>query len=254
MEVRFDGRVVVITGASGGIGAALARAFGAAGGRVVVHYNQGHAAAQQVAADIAASDGEAFTVQADLSDAAQTAAFGAAVADHFGRVDVLINNAGTMFERMLIVDTPDEHYDRIMNANLASTFRVCRWAIPFMQQQGGGSIINMSSISARRGGGGGSVLYGASKAAISTFTRGLALELAPHNIRVNAIAPGLILTPLHDLYTPPDRLAAGIAQIPMRRGGTPEDCVGAVFFLASDAMSSYITGQVIDINGGLLMP
>jgi 3-oxoacyl-[acyl-carrier protein] reductase len=254
VNLRFDGQVIVITGASGGIGAALARAFGAAGGRVVVHYNRGRTAAEEVAAAIVADTGEAFLVQADLSDAAQTERFGATIAERFGRVDVLVNNAGTMFERALIADTSDEHYDRIMNTNMASTFRVCRWAIPIMQRQGSGSIICISSISARRGGGGGSVLYGASKAAISAFSRGLALELAPHNIRVNTIAPGLILTALHDQYTPADRLAAGIAQIPMRRGGTPEDCVGAAFFLASDLMSGYITGQVIEVNGGLLMP
>jgi 3-oxoacyl-[acyl-carrier protein] reductase len=254
MEVRFDGRVIVVTGASGGIGAALARAFGAAGGRVAVHYRTQRSAAERVAADIAAAGGEAFVVPADLSDTAQVAAFGAAVVQRFGRVDVLVNNAGDMFERMLIADTPDDHYDRIMDANVASLFRVCRWVIPVMQAQGGGNIINMSSISARRGGGGGSVLYGASKAAVSAFTRGLALELAADNIRVNAVAPGLILTPLHDKYTPPERLQAGIAQIPLKRAGTPADCVGAAFFLASDAMSAYVTGQVIEVNGGLLMP
>ncbi len=254
MQVRFDGRAVVVTGASGGIGAALARAFGAAGGRVAVHYHTQRDAAEQVVADIAAAGGEAFAVQADLSDSAQVAAFGAAALARLGRVDVLVNNAGDMFERVLVEHTSDEHYDRVMNANVASLFRVCRWAVPVMRAQGGGNIVNMSSISARRGGGGGTVLYGASKAAVSTFTRGLALELAADNIRVNAVAPGLILTPLHDKYTPPERLRANIAQIPLGRAGTPADCVGAVFFLASDAMSAYVTGQVIEVNGGLLMP
>jgi 3-oxoacyl-[acyl-carrier protein] reductase len=254
MHIRFDERVIVVTGASGGIGAALARAFGAAGGHVAVHYRTQRAAAEAVAADIHAAGGQAVTIQADFSDAAATAAFGAAVEARFGRVDVLVNNAGDMFERRLIADTPDDHYTRIMDANVASLFRLCRWAIPLMQAQGRGNIVNMSSISARRGGGGGSVLYGASKAAVSAFTRGLALELAPHHIRVNAVAPGLILTPLHDKYTPPARLQAGIAQIPLGRAGTPADCVGAVLFLASDALSAYITGQVIEVNGGLLMP
>ncbi len=254
MEIRFDDQVVLVTGASGGIGAALARAFGAAGASVVVHFHRNAASARVVVEDIQAAGSRALAVQADLTDPAQVERVVEAAVGRFSRVDILINNAGTMFSRQPIAETPDALYYQIMDLNMTAVFRMCRLVIPIMQRQGRGNIINLSSISARRGGGGGSVLYGASKAAISTFTRGLAKELVAHHIRVNAIAPGWILTPLHERYTPPDRMEAGIEMIPMKRAGRPEECVGAAFFLASEAMSSYITGQVIEVNGGLLMP
>jgi 3-oxoacyl-[acyl-carrier protein] reductase len=250
MEIRFDDQVVLITGASSGIGAALARGFGAAGARVVVHYHSGEANAQAVAREIEAAGGRAYVVGADVGDAQQCERLVDAALAHYGQIDVLINNAGAMFERALIHETSDDSYQRIM----ASAFYLCRRVIPSMLARGRGNIINMSSISARRGGGGGSVIYGAAKAAVATFTRGLAKELAAHNIRVNALSPGLILTPLHGTSTDPSRLQATIASIPMGRAGQPEECVGAAFFLASDALSSYVTGQMIEINGGLLMP
>lgn len=254
MEIRFDDQVVLITGASSGIGAALARGFGAAGARVVVHYHSGQANAQAVAHDIEAAGGQAFVVGADVGSSEQCGRLVDAALAHYGQIDVLINNAGAMFERALVHETSDEDYQRIMDVNMASAFYLCRRVIPSMLARGRGNIINLSSISARRGGGGGSVIYGAAKAAVATFTRGLAKELAAHNIRVNALSPGLILTPLHGTSTDPSRLQSTIASIPMGRAGQPEECVGAAFFLASDALSSYVTGQMIEINGGLLMP
>jgi 3-oxoacyl-[acyl-carrier protein] reductase len=131
---------------------------------------------------------------------------------------------------------------------------MCKLVVPLMQRQNHGNIINVSSIAARNGGGGGSVLYAASKGAVSTFTRGLAKEVVGDNIRVNAIAPGVILTPFHERFTAPEQMATLVATIPMQRAGTPEECVGTVLFLASDAMSGYITGQIIEVNGGQLMP
>lgn len=254
MEIRFDDQVVLITGASSGIGAALARGFGAAGASVVVHYHSGQANAQAVARDIEAAGGQAFVVGADVGSSEQCGRLVDAALAHYGQIDVLINNAGAMFERALVHETSDEDYQRIMDVNMASAFYLCRRVIPSMLARGRGNIINLSSISARRGGGGGSVIYGAAKAAVATFTRGLAKELAAHNIRVNALSPGLILTPLHGTSTDPSRLQSTIASIPMGRAGQPEECVGAALFLASDALSSYVTGQMIEINGGLLMP
>jgi len=254
MEIRFDDQVVLITGASTGIGAALARAFGAAGARVVVHYNSSAEAAQAVARDIEASGGQAMRVRADVTKPPELRTMVSSVVERFGRVDILINNAGGLILRSPVADMPDETYQHIMDLNMGSIFHMCKLVIPIMQRQGHGNIINVSSIAARLGGGGESVIYATSKGAVSTFTRGLAKELVGHNIRVNALSPGVTLTPFQERYSTPEQLQSFIKSIPMGRAGTAEDCVGAVFFLASDAMSGFVTGQSIEVNGGKLMP
>jgi 3-oxoacyl-[acyl-carrier protein] reductase len=254
VEIRFDDHVVLITGASTGIGAALARAFGAAGANVVVHYNSSADAAREVARDIEDAGGRAETIQADVSDPAQVSSLISGAVERFGRIDVLINNAGSMVERVPIAEMPDEVYRKTIDLNLTSVFQACKLVLPVMQRQGRGNIINMTSIAARHGGGNGAVLYATSKGAVSTFTRGLAKEVVRHNIRVNAIAPGVIATPFHERFTSDAQMDAMVATIPMGRAGTPEECVGAAFFLASDALSGYVTGQIIEVNGGQLMP
>ena len=254
MEIRFDNQVVLITGASTGIGAALARAFGKAGARVVVHYHASAEAAQSVLRDIQASGGQGYLVRADVTQPAQLKSMLDNVLDHWGTVDILVNNAGGLIRRSSLPDMPDDVYQYIMDLNLTSVYQLCKLVIPIMQRQGHGNIINVSSVAARNGGGPGAAVYAASKGAVSTMTRGLARELAPFNIRVNALSPGIILTPFHERYSTPEQLAGLVKTIPMQRAGQPEECVGAVFFLASDALSSYVTGQVIEVNGGMLMP
>lgn len=254
MEIRFDGQAVLVTGASTGIGAAIARAFGASGASVGVHYNRSEAEARQVAAEIESAGGRAVLLRADVSDASQSETVVGAMVDAFGRLDVLVNNAGALVHRSPIADAADALFDEVMRLNLDSVFRLCRAAIPVMRAQGSGNIINMTSIAARTGGAGGSVLYATSKGAVSTFTHGLARELAPDNIRVNAIAPGVILTPFHERYSTPDMIAAMVKAIPMNRAGAAEECVGTALFLASDQLSSYVTGQIIEVNGGQYMP
>ncbi|MDP9312722.1 MAG: SDR family oxidoreductase [Chloroflexota bacterium] len=254
MEIRFDGQVVLITGASTGIGAAVARAFGAAGANVVVHYNRSRDAAQAVAQAVEAGGGRALLVQADVTDREQLRLLVERTQERWGRIDILINNAGSLVKRQPVAEMPDETYREIIDVNLTSLFHSCKLVIPIMQRQGSGNIINVTSVAARNGGGGGSVVYATSKGAVSTFTRGLAKELVSSNIRVNAIAPGFITTPFHERFTPSELAKAQIATIPMGRAGTPEEIVGPVFFLASDAQSSYVTGQIIEVNGGQLMP
>jgi 3-oxoacyl-[acyl-carrier protein] reductase len=254
MELRFDGQVVLITGASTGIGAALARAFGAAGASVVVHYGRSADAASAVARDIEAAGGAALVAQAEVTDSAQLAAVRDAALARFGRIDVLINNAGSMVQRIPIADSTDELAREVFDVNFISTVAMSRLVVPAMRSQGGGRIINVTSVAARHGGGGGAVLYAASKGAVSTFTRGLAKELAPSKIRVNALSPGVIVTPFHDRFTNQQQMDAMVATIPMGRAGAPEECVGATFFLASDALSGYVTGQIIEVNGGQYMP
>jgi 3-oxoacyl-[acyl-carrier protein] reductase len=254
MDIRFDGKVVLITGASTGIGAAMATAFGTSGANVAIHYNKSEADAKAVAAEIKAKKGaETLLVKADVMKPAEIEAMVAAVIAKFGKIDILVNNAGGLLQRRPVDEMPDEEYVKVMDLNMTSTFRVCKLVIPFMKKTGGGNIINVSSLAARNGGGGNSVIYATSKAAVSTFTRGLAKEVASFKIRVNAIAPGIILTPFHDKYTEADRLRNMIKDIPLGRAATAEEAAGPVLFLASDQLSSFITGEVVEVNGGAYM-
>ena len=247
-------KVVLVTGASTGIGAATAKGFAANGARVMVHYNASKAEAGAVVARIIAGGGEAALVQGDISDRSVPARIVADTVKHFGRIDVLINNAGGMLGRKWLGEMDDAHYDRVMDLNVWSVVAFMREVAPLMKAQGGGNIINVSSIAARHGGGGGSVLYASAKGFVSTFTKGMAKELIGANIRVNAVSPGTITTPFHERYSTAEQLEAGRKTIPQGRLGIAEDCVGTFLFLASDALSGYLVGQVIEVNGGQYMP
>jgi 3-oxoacyl-[acyl-carrier protein] reductase len=247
-------KVVLVTGASTGIGAATAKGFAANGARVMVHYNASKAEAGAVVAEIIAAGGEAALVQGDISDRSVPARIVANTVKHFGRIDVLINNAGGMLGRKWLGEMDDAHYDRVMDLNVWSVVAFMREVAPLMKAQGGGNIINVSSIAARHGGGGGSVLYASAKGFISTFTKGMAKELIGANIRVNAVSPGTITTPFHERYSTAEQLEAGRKTIPQGRLGIAEDCVGTFLFLASDSLSGYLVGQVIEVNGGQYMP
>jgi 3-oxoacyl-[acyl-carrier protein] reductase len=247
-------KVILITGASTGIGAAAARAFGRAGARVAVHYNASVDAAQGVVRDIEAAGGKAATFRADATKEADLHRLVDDVQRHFGRIDVLINNAGNVIDRRPFADSDAAFLDAMLDLNVRSVVTLCRATLPIFRRQGGGNIINVSSIAARNGGGPGVVLYAASKGFVSTLTRGLAKEFAPHKIRVNAVAPGVILTPLHERHTAQATLDALQATVPMGRLGAADECAGAFLYLASDAASGYVTGQIIEVNGGQLMP
>jgi 3-oxoacyl-[acyl-carrier protein] reductase len=247
------GKAVLITGASRGIGAAIARGFGAQSARVAVHYNSGRSEAEAVVKEIESAGGDAFAVQGDVSKVEGVTRIVEESAGHFGRLDGLVNNAGMMLERTAYADMTEDYYDTVMNLNARSVVFACRAATPWLKQNGG-FIINTSSLAARNGGSAGVGLYASAKAFVSNMTRGLAKELIPHNIRVNAVAPGFIHTRLHELYSTDEHWKAAIATIPQGRVGTPEDCVGAYLFLASPSLSGFIVGQVIEVNGGQLMP
>ena len=248
------GKVVLITGASTGIGAALARAFAAQGARVALHYNASVDAAEAVAKDIADAGGEVFLVRGDVTVSANTTRIVEESAAHFGSLDGLINNAGLMVDRVPYAEMTDEHFEKVVDLNARSAVMASRAAIPWIRKAGGGFIINTTSIAARVGGSAGAGLYGSSKAFVSTMTRGMAKELIASNIRVNAVSPGVILTPFHERYSSPEQLAAQLKTIPQGRFGVAEDCVGAYLFLASPSLSGYIIGQIIEVNGGQLMP
>ncbi|ESQ76844.1 SDR family NAD(P)-dependent oxidoreductase [Asticcacaulis sp. AC402] len=245
----MQGKLVLITGASTGIGAAVAQAFAAHGAKVAIHYNASHDAAQAVADLIGADGGEAHLIQADLMNAPDSIRGVVAEAGQkLGGLDILVNNAGALVSRKLLMEWDDTFYDQVMDLNLRSVISGTQAAVPLMEARGGGAVINLGSIAGSNGGGPGSGLYATAKAAVHNLTRHMATDLAKKNIRVNAIAPGVIGTPFHAL-TPADRMEAMRNSVPMGRVGTPEDCVGPVLFLAS-AMSGYVTGQILHVNGG----
>ena len=247
------GKVVLITGASTGIGAALARAFGAQGSRVAIHYHSSEAPAKALGEELAAAGAEALLVQGDVTDPVACARIVDETAAHFGRIDGLINNAGLMLGRVPSLEASDEHIQDVIDLNVRSVLRVTRAAAPWLERQGG-FVINTTSIAARNGGAGGAVIYAAAKGFVSTLTRGHAKELTAKKIRVNAVAPGVIATRFHDRYTTETQLQAQRLTIPLGRIGAPEECVGAFLFLASEMLSSYVVGQIIEVNGGQLMP
>lgn len=245
-------KVVLVTGASTGIGAACAKAFGALGCKVAVHYNSSKAAAMEVAEAVKEAGGEALVVQGDLRLATDCERVVTETAKRFKRIDVLINNAGALVKRVPIADVSDEIFDDIVGLNVRSMMMCTKYAVPHMT--GGGSIINLTSVAARTGGGPGASLYAGSKGFVSTATKSLAKELVGRQIRVNAVSPGVITTPFHDKFSTPEQLEAMRLTIPMGRLGTADECVGAFIYLASEKLSSYVTGQIIEINGGQYMP
>jgi len=249
---HFSGEVAWVTGSSTGIGRAVALALAREGCRVAVHYNRSEAEAREVVEEIEASGGEALLVGGDVSDAAEVERMVGEIEDRFGRIDILVNNAGSLIERRSFSALTEDLWDRVMEVNLKSVFLCSKAVLPPMRRQGRGRIINMTSVAARNGGGPGSAAYATAKAGVSNLTRAMAKELVSENILVNAVAPGVITTPFHDRFTPPDVREGLLRGIPIGREGTPEEVAGAVMFLASSA-SDYVVGEIVEVNGGQLM-
>ncbi|MCX7890115.1 MAG: SDR family oxidoreductase [Rhodobacteraceae bacterium] len=252
------GRAILVTGASTGIGAALARAYAAQGAQVGIHYNRSLDAAEALCSELVLGGAVAHLIHADMTTGEGARRAVEAAAQHFGRLDGLVNNAGGMVRRVAYADATEADYDEIMDLNARSVLVACTAAIPHLKaaaaERGDAFIINTTSIAARNGGSGGAGLYGSSKGFVSTMTRGLAKELIAYGIRVNAVAPGVIATPFHERYSTKAQLDAQLVTIPAGRLGTAEDCAGAYLFLSSKALSGYVLGQVIEVNGGQLMP
>ncbi len=253
MDIRFDDKVALITGASLGIGAATAIEFAKAGARVIVNYKSSEKEALEVVKKIESTGGSAVAVKADVSKADDVKRLVQTTVDTYGsRIDILVNNAGSLLERRRIEKMTEDLWDECMAVNVKSVYLCTQAVLPYMKKQRYGRIINLSSIAARNGGGIGVTHYSASKAAVLTMTKGLARELADTGITVNAIAPGVINTPFHDKYSPRELREQFKKLIPLAREGEAEEIAYAILFLASD-YANFILGETIEINGGQLM-
>lgn len=238
---------VLVTGASGGVGSAIARAFAMDGHRVVLHYNAHAEKAEAILRELRDAHCSVMRVQADLSDERATVAMVDAAEKAYGPVDVLVNNAGVALPQMLLTDCSAAEWDRVFAINVRGTFLATRAVLPGMVSKKRGAIVNISSMWGITGGSC-EVPYSASKAAVIGFTKALAKEVAPSNIRVNCIAPGLVLTEMNAALTQ-ETIDGVVEETPLLRAGVPEDIAAAALYLASDA-ASFVTGQTLSVDGG----
>jgi len=248
----FTGQVALITGASSGIGRATAEALARAGARVGVNYHKNQEGAAQAVEAIEAAGGEALAIHADVTQGDDVWAMVAAIRKKWGRLDVLVNNAGDLLARRTLADMTEDYWDQIMDLNLKSAFLCVQAVWEEMAARKSGCIINVSSIAGRNGGGLGAAAYAAAKGGLLTYTKGLAKELAPHGVRVNGVAPGVIATPYHERYSSPELMQKFVAAIPLGRAGTSQEIADVIVFLASPA-ARYIIGETVEVNGGMLM-
>ena len=250
---RLDGRVALVTGGSRGFGRAIALAFGQEGADLVVNYNASASGAAEVVTTIEKAGRRALAMKADVASEREVRAMIEETLKRFGRLDILVNNAGIM-DRGAFADTPVATYERMFATNVTGTMLCTRAALPAMIERTYGRIINLSSQLARMGvGTGGFAAYAATKGAIEALTRALAHEVGEHGITVNAIAPGGIDTDMSKAVMTPEYRARRMKELPVRHLGSLDDVAYCALFLAAEA-GGYLTGQVLQPNGGWVMP
>lgn len=248
----LTGKTALVTGASSGIGAATALALADLGAAVAIAYHNNQKGADETAARIAAAGGKAIALKADMRRGAEVAPLVARASEALGRLDILVNNAGSLVARMPLAKVTEAGWDEVMDLNLKSAVLCAQAAAPAMVARRSGAIVNVVSIAARNGGGPGAGAYAAAKAGLIAFTKSLAKELAPSGVRVNAISPGVIDTPFHEVFSTPEMMANFVKGVPLGRVGTADECARVIAFLVSDA-ASYVVGETIEVNGGQLM-
>ena len=252
MFVDLSGRAAVVTGGGTGIGQAISLALARCGAAVTVGYSRSKTEAEATAREINDAGGRALAVKADVTDESQVKLLVTTAVEAFGGLDILVANAGGPVAQGLTDELTESMWNEGLDLNCKSVFLCVKHAMEHLPQ-GRGRIVITSSISARSGAMPGALTYVAAKGGINNMVRCWAKEFGPRGITVNAIAPGIIWTRIHSEGTPPEKLAELIRRIPLGRKGLPEDCAGTVLLLASDE-GSYITGQTIEINGGMQMP
>jgi 3-oxoacyl-[acyl-carrier protein] reductase len=247
-------RVALVTGASSGIGAATAITLADLGARVAVGYHLNVEGASEVERRINApgTAARAIAVQADVRDVGAIRALVERVMSDLGPIDILVNNAGSLVKRFPIRELTEAGWDDVLTLNLKSAAFCAQAVAASMIARKRGVIVNVGSVAGHNGGGPGAGPYAAAKAGLAAFTKSLAKELGPHGIRANAVSPGVIDTPFHEVFSTPEMMRNFVGMIPLGRTGTPMECATAIAFLASDA-ASYIVGETIEINGGLFM-
>ena len=251
MSEKLNGKRALVTAGAQGIGLAISRALLAEGCDMVVHYYSSEESAKTLQAEATAAGKRVGIFSADLTDPVQAEAMVRHAVEFLGGLDILVNNAGSLIGRRMLDDVDMEFWQKVMDVNVTSMMNVTKCAAPALRAANGASVVNLASLAGRKGGHPGSLVYSLAKGAVLTFTRALAGELGPDGIRVNALAPGLILgTSFHNTHTTKESADATIAQIPLGRAGTPDDVAHSVVFLA-EQFDGFMTGATLDINGGV---